>query len=87
MRIIGKVYKVIGENFNLMFLGVSILKTTGNPMKWIICFSPVLLKVFFAQKAIISLLNNENLLISTLAKESLGGLSLRGHSHIQCFGS
>ena len=35
-------------------------KTIGKPIKWIICFWPMLLKVFFGKKAIISSLNNEN---------------------------
>ena len=43
----------------IAFLGIFIHFSTP---KWIICFSPMLLKVFFRSKAIIFPLENENLL-------------------------
>ena len=36
------------------------IKATGNPIKWSICFSTVLSKVFFDRKATVSSLNNAN---------------------------
>ena len=46
------------SDFMLILIG----KLTGKLIKWIICFSPILLKVFFDQNVIISSLSNENLL-------------------------
>ena len=37
-----------------------LLKTTGKPIKLIKCFSPMLLKLVFGKKAVISSINNEN---------------------------
>ena len=37
---------------NAHFAYMSLKKTTGKPIKWIICFSLVLSKVFFAKRAL-----------------------------------
>ena len=42
---------------------ISIKKTAGKPIKWIIDFMTLSLKVLFDITAIISSLNNENLVI------------------------
>ena len=42
----GQIFKVLHEKYFF------ITKTTDKSMKWIICFSPVLLKVLFDRKAV-----------------------------------
>ena len=49
-------------------------KTTGNIIKWFIGFSPGLLKVFNAKIAIISSLNDENLI--TILDRVVTGIAL-----------
>ena len=57
-------------------------KTTGKPIKWIICFLPVLLKVYFDKKAIISLLNKENQ-IKILRSDSTCVVTVQGSHSIR----